>query len=82
MMFIHFLEDNPVIVWFIVLALLITVVPAAAALYRRARRIPAKSATVEPRESRFLGTQMDLAILVVGLLTVAAIVSWLVGIFF
>ncbi|HXH65016.1 MAG TPA: hypothetical protein VNH42_05845 [Mariprofundaceae bacterium] len=84
MMFIHFLEDNPVIDGFIVLVLLITVVPAGMGWYRR-RHPPAETEQADvirqPRESRFLGTQMDLAILVIGLLLLLALIHWIRGLF-
>lgn len=79
-MFIHFLEDNPVIDGFIVLVLLITVVPAGMVLYRRYHPAPEKEqadAIRQPRESRFLGTQMDIAMLVLGLLLLLVLIGWL-----
>jgi hypothetical protein len=84
-MFIDFLKDNPVIDWFIFLVLLITVVPAGMAIYRRYRPpsdTKQAAAIREPRESRFLGTQMDLAILVLGLLLLLGLIDWLKGLFF
>lgn len=80
MMLIGFLEENPIIVGFIVLVLLITVVPAGVALYKR-HRSPADAEQAKtirgPRETRFLGTQMDIAVLVLGLLLLLVLVHWL-----
>lgn len=79
-MFLQFLEDNPVIDWFIVLVLLITVVPAGMGWYRR-RHPPVETeqadAIRQPRESRFLGIQMDIAILVIGLLLLLGLIHWI-----
>jgi hypothetical protein len=77
-MFLQFLEDNPVIDGFIVLALPITAVPAGMAVYRRRHPLSEAEqvdAIREPRESRLPGTRMDIAMLVLGLLL--ALIGWL-----
>lgn len=84
MMFIQFLKENPIIDGFIFLIFLITVVPAVAAIYRRVRPAAVKAQAAQqkrPTESRFLGTQMDLAILVVGLLVLGVLISWVMTLF-
>jgi hypothetical protein len=74
MLYIDFLKGNPVVAFMLLLVLLITVVPAGAALYRKyhpsthsAEKLP------EVKPVRFLGTQLDLAILIFGTLILLAI---------
>lgn len=80
MEFIQFLMGNPVVAFMVLLVLLITVVPVCAALYRRRYAKPPVDEEKLARGSvkvppvRFLGTQMDLAILIFGLLLLLAIV--------
>jgi hypothetical protein len=85
MSFVHFLMEDPVVALFLLLALLITVVPIVAGLL--SRRKDARSDTVDalPKElpsSRFLGTQMELAILIFGLLLLLALAPWVYKTFF
>lgn len=82
MEYIDFLRGNPVVAFMLLLVLLITVVPAGAALYRRHRPKgliagdnPAGGDVQETRPVRFLGTQMDIAILLFGALMLLAIVA-------
>lgn len=75
MMFIRFLEDNPLIDWFIFLVALLTVVPACMAVYRRFYPAPDKERKAA-RTTRFLGIQMDIAILLIRLLLLFALCSW------
>lgn len=80
MEFFRFVMGNPVVAFMALLALLVTVVPVCVALYRRRYPKPPvdkeKLAGGDMKESpvRFLGTQMDLAILIVGVLLLLAIV--------
>jgi len=63
--FFHFLWENPAVPALIVLVLLLMVVPVAMCLYRRLRH---KEQRVDaPQTTRFVGIQLDLAILVFGL---------------
>jgi hypothetical protein len=84
MTFIQFLIDTPVVAFMLLLVLLVTVVPVAAALWSRKFGKPDKAEAVvkEPQGTRFMGTQMDLAILLVGLLLLLGIISWVVKTFF
>ena len=82
MLYIDFLKDNPVVAFMVLLVLLITVVPAGAALYRRRHPKaptdgdnPAGGKLQETKPVRFLGTQMDIAILLFGALMLLAIVA-------
>ena len=76
MLYIHFLRENTVVAFMLLLVLLITVVPAGAALYRKYYP-PAEGAgkVHEPKPVRFLGTQMDLAIMVFGALILLALLA-------
>jgi hypothetical protein len=78
MEFIQFLMGNPVVAFMVLLVSLVTVVPAGAALYRRRYPKPpvdeAKLAKSNLTPVRFLGTQMDLAILILGVLLLLAVI--------
>jgi hypothetical protein len=78
MEFIQFLMGNPVVAFMVLLVSLVTVVPAGAALYRRRYPKPpvdeAKLAKSNLKPVRFLGTQMDLAILILGVLLLLAVI--------
>ena len=76
MLYINFLWENTVVAFMLLLVLLITVVPAGAALYRKYHP-PAESAggVREPKPVRFLGTQMDIAIMVCAALMLLALLA-------
>lgn len=81
MEYLDFLRGNPVVAFMLLLVLLITVVPAGTALYRRHRPKaptdgdnPAGGHMRETKPVRFLGTQMDIAILLFAALMLLAIV--------
>jgi hypothetical protein len=80
MAFIQFLMGNPVVAFMVLLVSLVTVVPLCAASYRRRHPKPAVDgenlARGDMKEPpvRFLGTQMDVAILIFGVLLLVAIV--------
>jgi len=80
MEFFQFLMGNPVVAFMALLVLLVTVVPVCGALYRRRYPKPPvdeeKLPGADMKESpvRFLGTQMDLAILIFGVLLLLAII--------
>jgi len=74
--FVSFLVGNPVVALLTLLVLLVTVVPAGAALYRRYRPGAALDAELpQPKPVRFMGTQMDLAILIFGVLLLLAVIA-------
>ena len=82
MEYVDFLRGNPVVTFMVLLVLLITVVPAGAALYRRHNpKAPhdaensARGRVTEPKSVRFLGTQMDFAILLFGVLLLLAVAA-------
>jgi len=84
MTFIQFLIDTPVVAFMLLLALLLSVVPAATLLFRKK---PGQSDVVntpvkKPPTTRFLGTQMDIAILIFGLLMLLAVIGWVKKTFF
>lgn len=79
MSFVHFLIETPVVALFVLLALLLTVAPIVSGLLSRrkaARSDPVNAPPKGPANSRFLGTQMDLAILIFGLLLLLALAAW------
>ena len=84
MTFMRFLIDTPVVAFMLLLVLLVTVVPVVAALWSSKFGKPgeAKAAAKEPQGTRFMGTQMDFAILLVGLVLLLGIVGWVVKAFF
>ena len=85
MSFVHFLIEDPVVALFVLLVLLLTVVPMVAGLLSRRKTARSGKASAPPQElptSRFLGTQMDLAILIFGLLLLLALIAWVHKTFF
>lgn len=79
MNFVQFLIDTPVVSFLLLLGLLVTVVPVVAAVLSRKKSkhpvvpgMPMKT----PPSTRFLGTQMDLAILILGLLLLLGVITW------
>jgi hypothetical protein len=85
MTFIQFLIDTPVVAFLLLLGLLVTVVPVVVALLsRRKSGHPDDVSTPAngPPTPRFLGTQMDIAILIFGLLMLLALIGWVHKTFF
>ena len=85
MSFVHFLMEEPVVALFLLLALLLTVVPILAGFLSRRKKTRSDTVDAPPKElpsSRFLGTQMDLAILIFGLLLLLAMAAWVYKTFF
>jgi hypothetical protein len=83
--YIRMFSDNPVLLALSALVLLMIVGPLVAGWisWRRGKRRAASGETPSAARleqmpaTRFLGTQMDLAILIVGLLGLVAIVGWI-----
>ena len=87
MAFLNVLREDPLIAWFVFLALLITVVPAVSVLWRRmsGRNEPdaAKQPVRATKSTRFaFGSRTDLVILLLGLLLLLAVIGWVRSIFF
>jgi hypothetical protein len=78
-LFFKFLMDTPVVACFVLLALLVTVVPLGAAIYGRYCGTAKRQGGEEkaPATTRFVGIQMDIAILVFGLLLLFGLFSWI-----
>jgi len=82
MCFIQFLIDTPVVAFLLLLGLLVTVVPVVAAVFSRKKSVHSDSPGVAPTpakapsNTRFLGTQMDIAILIFGLLLLLGVIGW------
>jgi amino acid transporter len=77
---LRFLIDTPVVAFMLLLVLLVTIVPIVGALLSRNRsRHPDHLSTLmkEPPTTRFLGVQMDIAILILGLLLLLGVIGWI-----
>ena len=85
MEFLNFFREEPMMVWFAFLALLVTIVPAVSVLWRRifkrSQAEPAKQPVHETKPTRF-GNQADLIILLAGILLLLLVIGWIRGIFF
>jgi hypothetical protein len=85
MTLIQFLIDTPVVAFLLLLGLLVTVVPLVMGLMSRKK--PENPDNVggpmkEPPTTRFLGTQMDIAILIFGIFLLLALIGWIRKTFF
>ncbi len=85
MEFFNVLRDEPLIAWFVFLALLVTVVPALPVLWRRmsGRNQPdtAKQPARETRPTRF-GNRTELVVLFLGVLLFLIAGGWIASTFF
>lgn len=84
MIYAHLLMD-PVVALLVLVVLLVTVVPLVMGWFsrRKARHSETvKTVAKDPPTTRFLGTQLDLAILLIGLLLLLALVGWVRKTFF
>lgn len=85
MSFVHFLMDTPVVAFMLLLVLLVTVGPIVAGLLSRnksGRPDEGGSQVKAPPTTRFLGIQMDIAILIFGFLLLVAVIGWVKKTFF
>lgn len=85
MSFVHFLMETPVVAFMLLLALLVTVAPIVAGLLSRKKSgqpDEAGTSVKEPPTTRFLGTQMDIAILIFGLVLLLGVIGWIHKTFF
>ncbi len=85
MEFLRFLREEPVMAWFVFLALLLTIVPAVSVLWRRmsgrGQAEVARQPVHETKPARF-GNQTELIILLAGLLLLLAVIGWIRSAFF
>ncbi len=85
MEFLNFLREEPVMAWFVLLALLVTIVPAVSVLWRRmsgrGQAEAARQPVHETKPVRF-GNQTELIILLAGLLLLLAVIGWVRSTFF
>lgn len=82
---LQFLIDTPVVAFMLLLALLVTVVPIGGALLspNKSKHPDDVSRVVkEPPITRFVGIQLDIAILIFGLLLLAGVVGWMYKTFY
>ncbi|MCR4346172.1 MAG: hypothetical protein NUV55_03045 [Sulfuricaulis sp.] len=85
MEFLNFLREEPVMGWFIFLALLVTVVPAASVLRRwifRRNQAEVKKQTAPETKSTHFGNRTELVILFVGFMFLLAVIGWIRSTFF
>jgi NADH:ubiquinone oxidoreductase subunit 6 (subunit J) len=80
MEFLNFLREEPVMVWFALIAFLVTIVPVASVLWhRRSERNPvdaAKQPVPAIKPTRF-GNRTELVIVFVGLMLLLAVIGWI-----
>jgi len=85
MEFLNFLREEPVMVWFALIALLVTIVPVASMLWNRIsvrKPVDAESAPVRSIKPTRFGNQTELIILLVGLLLLLTVIGWIRSVFF
>lgn len=82
MIFIQFLIDTPVVAFLLLLGLLVTLGPVLAGLFPRKKSGPADTPEKKLPTTRFLGTQMDMAILIFGLFLLLGVIGWVHKTFF
>lgn len=85
MEFLNFLREEPVMAWFVLIALLVIIVPVASVLWRgMSGRKPAdavKQSVQATKPTRF-GNRAELIILLVGLLLLLLVIDWIRSTFF
>jgi hypothetical protein len=80
MIVLRFLIDTPVVAFILLLVLLVTVVPIVWALLPRNRSTHPDHLSMlvkEPPTTRFLGVQMDIAVLILGLFLLLGVLGWM-----
>lgn len=85
MEFLNFLREEPVMAWFVFLALLVTIVPMASVLWRRMpgrKPVDAAKQPVQAAKPTRFGNQTELIILFVVLLLLLAVIGWIRSAFF
>lgn len=84
MEFWNVIREDPLVAWFIFLALLLTGVPAASMLWRRMTGREPKAAKQPERatESTRFGNQTELVIMLLGLVLLLAVIGWVRSAFF
>ena len=69
------LKSDPVLAWFALFAVVLVIALLASAMWGKAPKRAERAQT--EKSTRFLGTQMDIAILIVGLVLLLATISWI-----
>ena len=85
MEFLNFLREEPVMTWFVLLAILLIIVLVVSALWRSVsgrNSIDAAKQPAQVTKSTRFGNQTELVILFVGLLLLLAVIGWIRGTFF
>lgn len=85
MEFLNFLREEPMMAWFVFLALLVTIVPTVSVLWRRMFGRGQAEVVMQPvretKPARF-GNQTELVILFVGFLLLLVVIGWIRSAFF
>ncbi len=80
MEFLNFLREEPMMAWFMFLALLVIIVPVVSMLWRRisgrGQAEVAKQSVHETKLARF-GNQTELVVLLVGLMLLLTLIGWI-----
>ncbi len=82
---LSFLREEPMMAWFVFLALLVTIVPMASVLWRRMsgrKPIDAAKQPVQGTNPTRFGNQAELIILLVGLVLLLLATGWIRNTFF
>lgn len=85
MEFLNFLRAEPMMAWFVCLALLLTIVPVISVLWRRRSgrgQTEITKQTAQATKPVHFGNQAELIILLVGILLLLAVISWIYDAFF
>ena len=69
------LKSDPVLAWFALFAIVLVIALLASAIWGRAPKREAHAQT--GKSTRFLGTQMDIAILIAGIVLLLATIGWI-----
>jgi hypothetical protein len=80
MLFIQFVKDVPAVAFMLLLGLLLIIVCIASILLEHRKKGHPDTVNMHQessQNSRFLGTQVDLAIVIVGLLLLLLLAAWL-----
>lgn len=83
--FLNFLREDPVMVWFVLILLLVTIVPVASMLWHRMserRPVDAENPPARATKPTRFGNQTELIIFLAALLLLLAVIGWIRSTFF
>lgn len=82
---LNFFKDDPVMGWFALIALLVTVVPVASVLWSRLfgrKQAEAIKQFERDTKSTHFGNRTDITLLIIGFMLLLAFIGWVYGSFF